>query len=970
MISLIKSSLAYLLLGLCIPLIAQAQTQSALQVTVCITDTDSSLPIADASVIGSVDEANSASGTTGTDGCTSLDIPLSVSNEDLPGVPNEFSIGSPYPNPTSSSITIPFVLNNPETVTLEIFDIQGRSVGPSYSRNVTQGSHRLDISMGSLSPGVYAFKLYTSKDFEAGTFIRVQGGESSGEPDIQLSAYDGGNTAHASKEAMGSQIRVEVTKQDYDDLVVDMEVEDGERIDLTLTSQNSGSNTPPVIAFINDASVSENDTLNVDVFAADGDDDSLTLSVTVSKDGLPLNANRYAFVDFGDRTGRFDMMPLQGDAGVYEVTILADDGQATATESFNVDVEESQTNNVPPDLNVVSDITIQEGATSSTQFSATDTDGDALLFSLALEAAGGGSVRSGFYTFQDMGDGTAELDVLTQSGDAGTYSATVSVTDGIAAVEQLFSIIITEVGGNTLPVISALDDQNLDEGTSTLVGISATDADGDAITLSASIQDDQGTDVASRFFDFTDAGDGTGTLDLTPRNGDAGIYIASVSASDGQGTVESTFNITVGSPTGNSLPVIDALNDRSVQEGSSLSVAIEATDADGDAITLSVSIQDDQGIDVGGGFFEFTDEGDGTGSLNITPGSGEAGVYMASIVASDGQGSSEEEFNITVTEPGQSGDMVPLIDMGAQTYKGFAGGLYPNASNEMPSTHYQAGIDFANSIEPLDTNGNPSANGKYVMVSLGMSNTTQEFCSKQGESPCDSWTFMGQALADSEVNTSSLVIVNGAKGGQSAKDWVDPSDGNYDRVVNDHLTPQGLSENQVQVAWVKVANPQPLSALPNQDADAYLLESQIGEIVRALRVRYPNLKQVFLSSRIYAGYAQTTLNPEPYAYESGFAVRFLIEAQVDQMDGMGIDDNAGDMNYDGSAAWVAWGAYFWADGLNPRSDGLIWEEQDLEGDGTHPSMFGEEKVGTLLLDFFKSSPHTKCWFLENGGTCQ
>ena len=968
MISIIRSSLAYLLLCLCMPLCAQAQ--SALQVTVCITDTDSALPIADASVVGSVDETNSVSGITGTDGCTSLAIPLSVSNEDVPGAPEAFNLGSPYPNPTTGSITIPFALENTETITLEIFDIQGRSVSPSFSRNVAQGNHRLDISTGSLSPGVYAFKLYTSNDFETGTFIKAQGGGASGEPAIQLSAYDGGNAFQAAKAGMGSQIHIEVTKQDYNDLVVDMEVEDGERVDLTMTSQISGSNTPPVIAFINDATVSENDTLNVNVFAADGDDDPLTLSVTVNKDGLPVSTNRYTFVDFGDRTGRFDMMPLQGDAGTFEVTVQADDGQATGTESFNVEVEESQTTNAPPVLNAVSDINIQEGATSTTLMSATDSDGDPLVFSLMLEAAGGGAVRSGLYVFQDMGDGTAELELSTQVGDAGTYDATVSVTDGTAAVDRSFSITITEAGGNSLPVISALGDQNVDEATSTSVSISATDTDGDAITLSVSIQNALGDDVGSRFFNFTDAGDGTGTLVLTPRNGDAGSYTATISASDGQGTSEATFAINVASPTGNSLPVISSLNDRSVQEGSSINVDIDATDADGDAITLSASIQDDEGADVGAGFFDFSDAGDGTGSLSITPGSGEAGVYVASIVASDGQGSSEETFDITVTEPGESGDMVPLIDMGAQTYKGFAGGLYPNASNEMPSTHYQAGIDFANSIEPLDTNGNPSPNGKYVMVSLGMSNTTQEFCSKQGESPCDSWTFMGQALADPDVNTSSLVIVNGAKGGQSAKDWVDPDDGNYNRVVNDHLTPQGLSENQVQIAWVKVANPQPLSALPNQDADAYLLESQIGEIVRALRIRYPNLKQVFLSSRIYAGYAQTTLNPEPYAYESGFAVRFLIEAQIDQMDGMGIDDNAGDMNYDGSAAWVAWGAYFWADGLNPRSDGLIWEEQDLEGDGTHPSMFGEEKVGTLLLDFFKSSPHTTCWFLENGGTCQ
>jgi hypothetical protein len=74
---------------------------------------------------------------------------------------------------------------------------------------------------------------------------------------------------------------------------------------------------------------------------------------------------------------------------------------------------------------------------------------------------------------------------------------------------------------------------------------------------------------------------------------------------------------------------------------------------------------------------------------------------------------------------------------------------------------------------------------------------------------------------------------------------------------------------------------------------------------------------------------------------------------------------AGDLDYaSGIAPWIAWGPYLWADGLNPRSDGLMWEQSDLGADGTHPSVSGREKVGAMLLDFMLASPFSQPWFLS------
>lgn len=319
--------------------------------------------------------------------------------------------------------------------------------------------------------------------------------------------------------------------------------------------------------------------------------------------------------------------------------------------------------------------------------------------------------------------------------------------------------------------------------------------------------------------------------------------------------------------------------------------------------------------------------------------------------------------------PGPGTERIPLSDMTAsQSYLGFAGGLYPGG-NTIPAPHLAAGIARARAIQPLDVNGNPSPTGRYVLVSFGMSNTTQEFCSSGSTAPCASWSFMGQAAADPAVNRSTLVIVNGARSGQTASAWVSPTSPEYDRIRDTWLASSGLSERQVQIAWVKVANANPTTSLPSSSSDAYTLVSQMATIARTLRLRYPNLQQIFFSSRIYAGYATTTLNPEPYAYESAYAVKSVVQAQIDQIQqGRVVDTRAGDLDYRTVAPWVAWGPYLWARGTTPRSDGLVWTTGDLSSDGTHPSQLGQTKVAGMLLAFFKTSPVTSCWFLA-GGSC-
>lgn len=314
-----------------------------------------------------------------------------------------------------------------------------------------------------------------------------------------------------------------------------------------------------------------------------------------------------------------------------------------------------------------------------------------------------------------------------------------------------------------------------------------------------------------------------------------------------------------------------------------------------------------------------------------------------------------------LTPPVPDTAKVPLSDLGRKTYLGFGGGLYAGGDNVPPAGHAARGRAAAAQVVPLGPDGRPDASGHIVLLSVGMSNTTMEFCNG-GFPQCARESFVGLARLDASVDHTMLVIVDGARGGQAAASWTTPGLPQYDSVKA-RLARVGLTEAQVEVAWIKQADIQPTVRLPAAGADAYVLERALGNIVRALKARYPNLRQVFLSSRIYAGYASTALNPEPYAYEGGLAVKWLVDAQIRQgVTAAAVDTLAGSLAYD-AVPWLAWGPYLWANGTKPRSDGLTWTAQEYAADGTHPNALADQKVGRMLLDFFKGSEFTRCWFL-------
>jgi hypothetical protein len=252
-------------------------------------------------------------------------------------------------------------------------------------------------------------------------------------------------------------------------------------------------------------------------------------------------------------------------------------------------------------------------------------------------------------------------------------------------------------------------------------------------------------------------------------------------------------------------------------------------------------------------------------------------------------------------------------------------------------------LKLAESIVPLGADGRPAADGRIVLLTVGMSNTTQA-----------SKAFILLAGTDATLNPK-LTIVDGAQGGQAAAITAQP-DATYWTVNTKRLEAAGVTPAQVQVVWVKQANARPTQGFPDA---AKKLQADLVATLHNLKRTLPNLKIAYISSRTYGGYAKSALNPEPYAYEGGFAVKWLIADQI-----AGKPDLKYGAGNAARAPWIAWGPYLWADGTKGRADGFVWKPEDFSEDGTHPSPAGQAKVAELLLKFFKSEPTAKPWFLK------
>ncbi len=193
------------------------------------------------------------------------------------------------------------------------------------------------------------------------------------------------------------------------------------------------------------------------------------------------------------------------------------------------------------------------------------------------------------------------------------------------------TLLLTPFGTNQAPVLATIGNKAIAENSSLSFRVSATDGDGNSVSLTASPIPNGAI--------FADSANGAGSLVWTPSYSQAGSYNITFKANDGQAVDSEVVTITVTNV--NRAPSLAAIGAKGTAENQPLVFNISGSDPDGTPLTLSAS-----GLPSGA---SFTDNGNSTGGFNWTPTFSQAGSYPVIFIASDGSLADSESVVITVS---------------------------------------------------------------------------------------------------------------------------------------------------------------------------------------------------------------------------------------------------------------------------------------------------------------------------------
>ena len=210
------------------------------------------------------------------------------------------------------------------------------------------------------------------------------------------------------------------------------------------------------------------------------------------------------------------------------------------------------------------------------------------------------------------------------SSAVGNNSVELRATDGTRSSTQSFTIVVA-AGNNNAPVFTSTPVTTGKEGVAYSYTVTATDSDGDEVTI-----------VANTFPSSWATYSG-GVLSGTPANKDVGTHPVKFTATDGKGgEAVQEFTITVQNV--NDAPVFTSTPVRTARQESLYSYTVTTNDIDGDSVTVTATTKPK--------WLSF----DGT-TLSGRPSRSVWGQYNVVLTASDGTLNTTQSFTIMVRKP-------------------------------------------------------------------------------------------------------------------------------------------------------------------------------------------------------------------------------------------------------------------------------------------------------------------------------
>ena len=400
---------------------------------------------------------------------------------------------------------------------------------------------------------------------------------------------------------------------------------------------------------IDRVSVTENQIAAYEAAAADADGGPLSYSLSGTDAALftiDANTGEVSFRAAPD----FEAPGDDGGDNIYDIIVTASDGINST--DHNVAITVTNDNDNAPVFTSPATANARENQTAAYMASATDADGDTLVYSLSGTDAALFTIdaATGEVSFMEAPDFEAPGD----DGGDNIYDIIVTASDGINSTEQNVAITVTNDNDN-IPAFTSPATANAQENQVAAYEAAAADADGDPLNYSLS-----GTDAAL----FTiDANTGVVSFKAAPdfeAPGDDGgdnVYDIIVTASDDTNSTNQNVAITVTNENDN-IPVFTSPATANTRENQTAAYMASATDADGDTLVYSLSgtdaalftIDADTGVVSFRAAPDFEAPGDADGD----------NVYDIIVTASDGANSTEQPVAITVTD---EYDLIPLSSL-------------------------------------------------------------------------------------------------------------------------------------------------------------------------------------------------------------------------------------------------------------------------------------------------------------------